>query len=437
MSDLPRSSGAHSGAMNSVTQAPEARHTHDLRILIILSALMSFASISTDMYLPALPTLVNDLHTDIARVELTVSTFLIGFSLGQLFWGPVSDRFGRRLPIAAGLLLFVLGSAGCAMSTTITQMQVWRIVQALGACSGPVLARAMVRDLYARERSAHMLSILILMMAVAPLLGPLLGGQILSFWSWRAIFWVLALVGIATLFALWLLPETLSVPMRSKAPLRNTLASYISLVRDPRLLIYAVSGGFYYGGCYAFIAGTPFAYVDYYHVSPKLFGLLFGVNIVGLMVVNFINTRLLARLGADRIFRFGAWIAALSGIALAIDARFGWGGVPGLAIPIFCFMSVSGFIVANSVASALAAFPKQAGTASSLVGAMHYGSGVLSAAMLGWFADGTPWPMGWIVGAAGIGCLVTALLQKQHPHSEVATSVTPLETRLLVVNSEA
>lgn len=383
-----------------------------MRILIILSALMSFSSISTDMYLPALPTLVTDLHTDIARIELTISTFLIGFSLGQLFWGPISDRYGRRLPVAIGVLLFIVGSAGCAMSATASQILCWRIVQALGAGAGPVLARAMVRDLYSRERSAHMLSVLILMMAVAPLLGPLLGGQILHFWSWRAIFWVLAAVGFLTLFALRSLPETFANDMRSKAPLGEMLTAYVKVAVDRRLLVYAVSGGFYYGGCYAFIAGTPFAYIDYYHVSPRLFGLLFGGNIIGLMIVNLINTRLLKRLAADRIFRLGSWIAAASGVVLALNARFGWGGVPGLAIPIFCFMSVSGFIVANSVASALSAFPKQAGAASSLIGAMHYGSGIFSAAMLGFFADGTPWTMGWIVAIGGIGCLLTALIQR-------------------------
>lgn len=372
---------------------------------------MSFSSISTDMYLPALPTLVSDLHTDIGRVELTISSFLIGFSLGQLFWGPISDRIGRRLPIAAGLVLFILGSFGCAGSETIGQMLGWRVVQAVGACAGPVLARAMARDLYARERSAQMLSLLILMMAVAPLVGPLLGGQILAFWSWRAIFLVLTLCGVAALVGVWLLPETLPPSRRSTVPLRETLVSYLALARDPRLLIYAIAGGFYYGGCYAFIAGTPFAYVDYYHLSPEIYGFLFGANVVGLMVLNYVNSRLVVRFGSERIFRFGSWIAAISGVVLAINARSGFGGIPGLALPIFCFMSVSGFIVANSVASALASFPRQAGAASSLVGAMHYGSGVLSAAMLGWFADGTPWPMGWIVGAAGIGCLITALLQ--------------------------
>ena len=413
--------------LNSTVVAVAPPRTNALRVLVILSALMSFSSISTDMYLPALPTLVNELNTDIGRVELTISSFLIGFSTGQLFWGPIGDRIGRRVPIALGLVLFMAGSVGCALSASITQMMVWRIVQALGACAGPVLARAMVRDLYPRERSAQMLSILILMMAVAPLLGPLFGGQVLETWSWRGIFWILALFGALALIALWALPETLPSAKRSTEPLRNTLKDYLELVRDPRLIGYAIAGGFYYGGCYAFIAGTPFAYVDYYHVSPKVFGLLFGINIVGLMAINFANTRLVMRLGSERIYRFGTWIAALSGIVLAVDARFGWGGVAGLAIPIFCFMSVSGFIVANSVASALAAFPKRAGAASSLVGAMHYGSGVLSAAMLGWFSDGTPWPMGWIVAAAGIGCLLTALLQRRRTPPALALHV-PQET---------
>ncbi|GAB4058552.1 Bcr/CflA family multidrug efflux MFS transporter [Uliginosibacterium sediminicola] len=402
-------SSSAKGKLNS--PAGEQKHEQEVRILIILSALMSFASISVDMYLPALPSLVTELHADPARIQLTISSFLIGFSLGQLFWGPISDVYGRRLPIAVGLVLFMLGSAGCALSESASQMLAWRVVQALGACAGPVLARAMVRDLYARERSAHMLSILILMMAVAPLAGPLLGGQILHFWSWRVIFWVLAAVGGLTLLALRLLPETLPPARRSKGSVRAALHSYMQLAMSPKLLVYAISGGFYYGGCYAFIAGTPFAYVDYYQLSPRYYGLIFGANIIGLMGVNFFNTRLLRSFSANQIFKFGTWIAAASGIVLAVNAWFGWGRIAGLAIPIFFFMSVSGLIVANSVASALAAFPEQAGAASSLVGAMHYGSGVFSAAMLGWFADGTPWTMGWIVAAAGIACLLVALLQ--------------------------
>jgi DHA1 family bicyclomycin/chloramphenicol resistance-like MFS transporter len=171
-----------------------------LRFLIILSALMAFASISTDIYLPALPALAQAFHADPGRIQLTLSGFLVGFSLGQLLWGPIGDRYGRRIPIAIGIALFVIGSAGCALSGSAWQMTAWRVLQAVGACAGPVLARAMVRDLYARERSAQMLSTLMLVMGIAPLVGPIMGGQILAFWSWQGIFWVLVP-------ACWLCPK--------------------------------------------------------------------------------------------------------------------------------------------------------------------------------------------------------------------------------------
>ena len=382
----------------------------ELRLLLILSALMSFASVSTDMYLPALPTIGRDLHTNSSTIELTFSAFLIGFSLGQLLWGPISDRYGRRLPIAAGLVLFTVGSVGCALSTSVTEMMVWRVVQALGACVGPVLSRAMVRDLYDREQSARILSTLILIMGVAPLVGPLLGGQILVFWSWQGIFWTLAAVGVLALLSLLALPESLPLARRSTSPLRCSLASYLALLGDVRLMGYALSGGFFYAGAYAFIVGIPFAYIEYYHVSPQAYGWLFGVNILGMMAANFLNGRLLRQVESEQLFRIGTGILALTGVILAVNAWFGWGGLLGLVIPIFIYMSMNGLIVANSVAGALSSFPNNAGAASSLLGAMHYGSGILSAAMLGWFSDGTPWTMAWIMGLAGVGSLLTCVI---------------------------
>jgi len=387
-----------------------AAHGAGLRILLVLSTLMSFASMSTDMYLPALPTIAKVLHASSASMELTFSSFLVGFSAGQLLWGPISDRSGRRLPVAAGVVLFVIGSAGCALSATVWQLMGWRVVQAVGASAGPVLARAMVRDLYGREHSAQVLSTLILIMGVAPLAGPLLGGQMLVYASWRGIFWSLVGFGVLTLLLLRLLPETLAKERRADDALRNALQGYTALIRDPAILGYALSGGFFYAGAYAFIVGTPFVYIEYYHVSPQAYGLLFGVNIAGMMAANFINARLLRRMGSERMFRLGTWILAASAVVLLLDAHFNWGGLTGLVLPIFFYMSMNGFIVANSVAGALAAHPERAGTASSLVGAMHYGSGILSAAMVGWFADGTPWTMAWIIGLAGLGSLGAALL---------------------------
>lgn len=172
--------------MNNTLAASET--PQKLRVLAILSALMSFASISTDLYLPALPAMGESLSADAGSVELTISGYLIGFSIGQLFWGPIGDRYGRRLPITLGLLLFIVGSAGCALSTSVPMMIGWRLVQAVGACANVVLSRAMVRDLYVGHQAARMLSVLMTVMAIAPLIGPSLGGLILHVASWHAIF---------------------------------------------------------------------------------------------------------------------------------------------------------------------------------------------------------------------------------------------------------
>ena len=212
---------------------------HGWRVLGILSALMGFASISTDLYLPAMPAMGRSLGADAGTVAWTVSGYLIGFSLGQLLWGPISDRHGRRLPVAIGLVLFVIGSAGCALAGNVWAMIGWRVVQAVGACAGVVLARAMVRDLFEGDRAAQMLSTLMIVMAIAPLLGPIVGGQILALAGWRAIFWTLVGVGLATLAALFTLPETLPAQRRSREPLARALARYGELLLHRPLLGYA------------------------------------------------------------------------------------------------------------------------------------------------------------------------------------------------------
>ncbi|SMF90169.1 MFS transporter, DHA1 family, bicyclomycin/chloramphenicol resistance protein [Azospirillum oryzae] len=398
--------------MSSAASYPTNTETaqHGWRVLAILSALMGFASISTDLYLPAMPAMGRALGADAGHVELTVSGYLVGFSLGQLFWGPLSDRFGRRLPVAVGLVLFAIGSAGCAMAGSAWALVGWRVLQAVGACAGVVLARAMVRDLYEGHRAAQMLSTLMTVMAVAPLLGPIVGGQILALAGWRAIFWTLVGVGMATLAALLTLPETLPPERRNHEPLGHALLRYGTLIRHRRLLGYAGAGGFFYGGMFAYIAGTPFAYVTYHHVPPELYGLLFGAGIVGIMATNTFNARLVRRLGSDRLLLCGTGLAALSGLVLAVTAWTGWGGLWGLAVPLFLFASATGFIVANSIAGALSGFPERAGAVSALVGSVHYGSGIVSSALVGAFANGTPWPMGWVIALTGIGSLLCAWL---------------------------
>ncbi|MBV6823161.1 Bcr/CflA family multidrug efflux MFS transporter [Pseudomonas sp. PD9R] len=395
----PSDSTAHSAA---------ASDRQSLWTLAILSALMAFASISTDLYLPALPAMADALHADSGQVELTISGYLIGFSLGQLLWGPIGDRFGRRLPIAIGLVLFIIGSAGCAMSNSAGVMIAWRAVQAVGACASVVLARAMVRDLYAGHRAAQMLSTLMTVMAIAPLLGPSVGGLILQIASWRAIFWTLVLLGLSTLALLHILPETLPAQRRNPEPLHRALRRYGLLLRQRRVLGYIGAGGFFYGGMYAYIAGTPFAYISYHHVSPQQYGVLFAVGIAGIMLTNQLNSRWVARLGSDHLMRLGTGAAAVSALLLALDAWLDWGGIVGLVIPLFLFVSATGFIVANSIVGALGEFPEFAGAMSALVGSLQYGTGILGSGMVAAFADGTPRPMAGVIAVFGICSLLCA-----------------------------
>ncbi len=381
-----------------------------LRMLAVLSTLMGFASISTDLYLPALPTMSQALGADRGTIELTIAGYLIGFSVGQLFWGPIGDRYGRRGPIAIGLVFFVIGSIGCALSAGAWEMVGWRVVQAVGACAGVVLARAMVRDIYERDRAARMLSVLITVMAVAPLLGPLIGGQILLIASWRAIFWTLVAIGATTLAALFSLPETLPQARRNAEPLWRAFGEYWALLGNRRLMATAAVSGFYYVGTFAYVAGTPFAFIVYHQVPPQYYGGLFALGTLGVMAANLVNARLVMRWGTDRLLKHGALAAAIAGLVAALVGAMNFGGLAGLAGALFCFIAASGFIVANSIASALARFPERAGAVSALAGAMQYGGGIFGAGLIGLFADGTPRPMVFVIAAAGLGSLASAAL---------------------------
>lgn len=376
-------------------------------VLAVLSLLMGFASISTDLYLPAMPQMSRSLHADAGMIEWTISGYLIGFSLGQLLWGPIGDRYGRRISVAIGLVLFVIGSAGCALAPDASTVIGCRIVQALGACAGVALSRAMVRDLYAGIRGAQMLSTLITVMAIAPLVGPLVGGQIVAFAGWRAIFWTLVGIGIATLAALFTIPETLPAARRNREPLSRAMIRYCELLRCRRLMGYAGTGGFLYAGMFAYVAGTPSAYITYYKVPVQLYGLLFGLGVIGIMAANLLNVRLVSRFGYDRMLLSGTVIAACSAMMAAVVARTGLGGLWGLVMPLFVFVSMTGFIVANSITGALADFPEHAGSVSALIGAIQYGSGIIGSGMVGAFADGTPWTMGWVIAVSGIGTLLS------------------------------
>jgi len=383
--------------------------SHDLQTLLILSLLMAFSSMSTDIYLPALPAMADALHAGTGAMEFTISGYLIGFSLGQFFWGPLSDRVGRRGPIAVGMVLYIIGSIGCAVSHGVEAMIVWRAVQAVGACASVTLARAIVRDLYVGTRAAQMMSTLMIVTALAPMLGPSVGGLIIAVAQWRAIFWMLAVVGLLTLAALYTLPETLAVERRLREPLWRAFATYGWLLRQRRLLGYAGVGGCLYGGIFAYVAGTPFAYITYHHVLPQHYGLLFALGSVGIMTMNLVNVRLVVRLGSDRLLRAGAFGACATGLVAAVAARTGWGGLVGLVLPLCLFVACIGLIAANSITGALNLFPGVSGSVSAVIGASQFGAGIFGSALVGVFADGTPWPLGALMALFGTGSMLCAV----------------------------
>lgn len=375
--------------------SPVATASHTgLTFILILSGLMAFTSLSTDIYLPAMPTMATDLH---GNVELTITGFLVGFTIAQLIWGPISDHLGRRKPLFIGMVLFIIGSAGCAMSTSITQIVFWRVFQALGACTGPMLARAMIRDLFARTRAAQMLSTLVLIMAIAPIAGPLIGGQIIRLSTWHAVFWLLVLIGALMCVSLCWLPETLPEAKRVKASLTGAFRNYRSLLSNGRFMRYTLSLTFYYVGAYAFITGSPFVYISYYHVDPQHYGWLFALNIVGVMAMSVVNRRLVQRHPLEQLLKYATMLAALAAVALALLVKLESGGIVAIIITIFLLFSMNGIIAATSTAAALDAVPNIAGSASALIGALQYGSGIISSLLLAAFNDGTPWTMAWII----------------------------------------
>lgn len=374
-----------------------------------LGVLMSFGPMGTDMYLPGMPAIGRELHAAQDQVQWTLSAFFLGFGVGQLLWGALSDRFGRRIPVATGILLYAVGCVGCSLTVDVGHLAAWRFVQAVGACAGPVLVRAMIRDVFERDRAASVLSMMMLVMGAAPIIAPLIGGQILVWANWRWIFGAQAAFGVIAMLALASLPETHPESRRTSLRPMVLFESYRKLLTDRRYLGYAIGSSFIYAGMFAFISGSPFVYIELFGVRPENYGFLFGLNIVGMIIVNTLNSRAVMRFGSDMMLRIGVWLSAASGILLVACVLGGWGGLWGLVGCLFLFMSLTGFCFANSMAGALQSFPQMAGTASALAGMLQFSSGAVSGWAVGLMADGTAMPMAAVIGGAALVSLALNL----------------------------
>jgi DHA1 family bicyclomycin/chloramphenicol resistance-like MFS transporter len=398
--------------------APETRPTLTPVLLAVLALLSAFTPLSIDMYLPALPVIESDLKAGVGDIQLTLSAFMIAFGIGQIFYGPAGDRFGRRPVILGGIAVYVLTSVGCAFAAASGQLVLLRLLQGLSACGGVVLARTMVRDLAERDQAARAMSLMMACTSIAPMLAPLIGGQILWFLGWRAIFFILAGIGVfAWTAAFQRLPETLRPEYRQPLVVSAILKRFGELLHHKAFMRYAFTSSFQFAALLSFLSGSPFVFIQHYGIQPRAYGLLFGGMVVFMTLGSLLNAKFAPVFGAGRILRYAVIVPAIVGpaglILGLIEARYGTIGM----WPFFlCFapqIATISLIGPNATAMALQRYPHMAGTASSLMGVMQFGLGAIFGAIVGQTFDGTIAPMTTAMGLAGALCFISHRLLVQ------------------------
>jgi DHA1 family bicyclomycin/chloramphenicol resistance-like MFS transporter len=381
------------------------------KLAVILGSLAAMGPLAIDMYLPSFPTIANDLGSTPAAMEGTAAAYFVGLALGQSIYGPLTDRLGRKRPLYFGLSLFIVASVGCAFANSVPQLTALRTLQALGGCAEMVVARAMVRDYFDQRDSVRVLSLLILVMGLAPILAPLVGGQLLLHLGWRSVFYALAAYALVSLLAVVVfLRESLPVERRRSDSVREVARVYGRLLTNRSFMAHVVCGGLVISGMFAYIAGSPFVFIELFGVSPERYGLFFGANAFGLIAASQVNGRLARRVEPGRLLSNVLPVTALASLVLLFTAWTGTGGFAGLLVPLFVCVASVGFVVPNTMVLAMAPHGRVAGTASALLGTIQFGLGAAAGAAVSSLNNGTSVPLGVVIAFCGVGALLTYLL---------------------------
>jgi len=338
-------------------------------LAVLLTTLVALGPLSTDLYLPSLPTLARVFASDVASVQLTLSVFLAGFACGQIVYGPLSDRYGRRPVLLGGLLMFCVGTLGCVFAHSIDRLILARFVQALGACAGPVIGRAVVRDLWGASESARVIAYMGGAMAIGPLLGPTLGGFLTVLFGWQSNFVLLLLVAVVQLAVVARVLGESNVHRDPEAttPARM-LANFRRLLADRSYLGYLLTFSFSYSALFAFISASSFVLAGRHGLSPEVYGMCFGIVVAGYLIGSVASGRLVRRLGSDGLLARGACLGAVAGVSMAVLEFSGVHGVAAILAPMFFCTVATGLVMPNAIARALAPYPTMAGSASALMG---------------------------------------------------------------------
>lgn len=382
------------------------------RLIVLLAALVAFGPLSIDMYLPSLPLIASDLQASQADIQLTISAFLVGLFFGMLFYGPLSDKFGRRKLLLGGITLYLVASIGCFLAASAETLIYARFLQALGAAAASVLARAIVRDLFPINEAARVLSLMHLVTMLATLIAPLIGGYLILLAGWRSLFIVLFVFA-----AIILLATSLKIPETHHGSSRGTsiaavFKAYLQILLQPVAVGYILCMSLTFAGMFAYITASPFVYIEYFGVTPQTYAWLFSLNIGGIILLVSLNAHYVGRFGTQRLLVLGAALAATSGLVLLFAGFTGVGGLPLIVIALLGFISVTGVLGANCMASLLSHFPDRAGAAAGIAIATQFGLGAIASFLVSKLHDGTPLTMALFISFAGITSFASLLLTR-------------------------
>jgi DHA1 family bicyclomycin/chloramphenicol resistance-like MFS transporter len=363
-------------------------------LILILGLMSAIGPLSIDMYLPAFPSIAAGLNSSIERVTLSLSSFFIGISIGQLIYGPLLERYGRKIPLYVGLGLYALASFACASATSVEMLILFRFLQALGGCVGMVASRAMVRDLFDVKDNAKVFSTLMLVIAVSPIIAPTLGGFITTYLGWRYIFGMLIIV-IAMIIAgvYFLLPDSKGPDVNYSLKPTAILSGFATILKHPQFILYTFSGAVASAGLYSFISGSPFVFIDYFKVSQQHYGWMFGLVASGLIGSSQLNSYFLKKYNSDQIIKVALYVQSAVAIVLVGTALLGIATVVSTVLLVFLFLCCQGYIFPNASALSMAPFGHNAGNASALMGFIQMSVGAFMSAMVSVFHNNTILPM--------------------------------------------
>lgn len=386
-----------------------------LRLILILGSLTALGPFSIDMYLPGFPAMAKDLNTDVTSVGLSLSSYFIGISLGQLLYGPLLDRYGRKKPLYLGLILYILASLACAWASTIESLIVLRFIQAIGSCAAAVASVAMVRDLFPVEDNAKVFALLILVVGTSPMIAPTVGGYVTSAWGWNPVFVILAALGFVILLSvIFGLPESRQADSSFSLKPQFIIKNFLQVIKEPQFYTYAACGAVALTGLLIYVSGSPLLFMEVFNVGEKVYGWIFAILSVGLIGSSQLNSALLRKYTSRQLTGAALMFQCVISVLLLAGTYFNFLGLYPTIILIFLFLCCAGFILPNTSALAMAPFSANAGSASSLLGASQMGLGALTTIILSFYNDHSAVPMTFLMAVTAIlGLLILLFGQRQ------------------------